>query len=81
MKEKSKKGSFRKVRKGPGLAFGPKNYQLFGIGLLIIILGFAFMTKGPVDSFWSLTLAPILLVIGYCLVIPASILYRQKKQT
>jgi uncharacterized membrane protein HdeD (DUF308 family) len=81
MKEKSRKGSIRKVRKRPGLEFGSKNYQLFGIGLLVIILGYVFMTKGPANSFWSLTLSPILLVIGYCLLIPAALLYRPKKET
>ena len=55
-----------------------KNYQLFGIGILIIILGYMALSKGPADSFWSLTLAPILLVIGYCVIIPIAIIYKKK---
>ena len=56
-----------------------ENYQLFGIGILVIILGYISLSKGPADSFWSLTLAPIILVIGYCVVIPVAILYKKKK--
>ena len=57
-----------------------ENYQIFGIGILIIILGYISLSKGPVDSFWSLTLAPILLVIGYCVIIPIAILYKKKRR-
>ena len=57
-----------------------KNYQMFGIGILIIILGYISLSKGPADSFWSLTLAPILLVLGYCVIIPIAIIYKNKKR-
>ena len=56
-----------------------ENYKLFGIGILIIILGYISLSKGPADSFWSLTLAPILLVIGYCVIIPIAIIYKKRK--
>ena len=58
-----------------------ENYQLIGIGILVIILGYVSLSKGPADSFWSLTLAPILLVIGYCVIIPMAILYKKRKRT
>ena len=54
------------------------NYILFGIGLILIILGYILMWKGEVYSFQSLTLAPIMLFIGYIIVIPASLIYRDK---
>ena len=54
------------------------NYILFGIGLILIILGYILMGKGQVYSFQSLTLAPIMLFIGYIIVIPASLIYRDK---
>ena len=54
------------------------NYILFGIGLILIILGYILMGKGEVYSFQSLTLAPIMLFIGYIIVIPASLIYRGK---
>ena len=54
------------------------NYILFGIGLTLIILGYILMGKGEVYSFQSLTLAPIMLFIGYIIAIPASLIYRDK---
>ena len=36
------------------------------------------MGNGEVNSFQSLTLAPIMLFIGYIIVIPASLFFRDK---
>lgn len=76
-----KKMRGRGGQKGPVLPFTKDNYRLFGIGLLIIVIGYIALAQGPWDSFWSLTLAPILLVLGYCIVIPVAILYKKKAQT
>ena len=64
----------------PTIPFAKENYIIFSIGILVIVLGYIFMAQGPADSFWSLTLAPILLVLSYCIIIPISILYRRKAQ-
>ena len=56
--------------------FNKKNYLLFGIGILVIILGYIIMAIGEVNSFKSVKLAPILLVIGYLVIIPLSIFYK-----
>ena len=53
-----------------------KNYVLFAIGVFIIIVGYLIMYLGKVDSFQSLTLSPILLLIGYLIIIPYALLYR-----
>jgi hypothetical protein len=55
--------------------FGVRNYVLFGIGLLVIIVGYITLAAG------SITLAPILLVLGYCVLIPVSIVISEKKET
>ena len=54
------------------------NYILFGIGLALIIVGYLVMAAGEVNSFQSLTLAPIMLFIAYIIVIPAALIYREK---
>jgi hypothetical protein len=54
------------------------NYLLFGLGMLLIILGFYFMSLGEWNSSSSLVISPILLFLGFVVVIPASILYRRK---
>ena len=58
--------------------FSITNYVLFGIGLALIIAGYFIMATGGVNSFQSLTLAPIMLFIGYIIVIPAALIYRGK---
>ena len=56
-----------------------KNYKLFAIGILIIIFGYYLMISGETISFQSTKLSPIILVIGYCIIIPFSIFYKFKK--
>ena len=56
--------------------FTKKNWTWFGIGLVTIVLGYVLLSIPPADGFLSLTLAPILLVVGYCVLIPTAILIR-----
>jgi len=58
--------------------FSTVNYYLFGIGLALIILGYIVMASGEVNSFQSLTVAPIILFVGYIIFIPAALIYRDK---
>ena len=62
-----------------GWPFGKINYLLFCAGLALLMLGYFFMANGEVNSFQSLTLAPILLFVGYIVVIPAALVFREKK--
>ncbi|MBT3675324.1 MAG: DUF3098 domain-containing protein [Candidatus Marinimicrobia bacterium] len=62
-----------------GWAFGKINYILFAFGVSLLLVGYALMATGSVNSFQSLTLAPILLFLGYVIVIPFSLVYRLKK--
>jgi hypothetical protein len=63
------------------LPFSKKNYQILGIGLLTIVLGYVALSQQPWDGTLPLVVAPILLVLGYCVIIPFGILYRPKKET
>ncbi len=81
MKQVKKKPAEPKVKAKlrPNIAFGRNNYILLVIGIVVIILGFVTLAKG------SITLAPILLVTGYCVIIPLAILIKsgfahQKKE-
>jgi len=58
--------------------FDNRNYILFGIGLLIIVFAYILMAWGETDSFQSVKLAPTILLVGYTIIIPLSILYRFK---
>ena len=61
--------------------FTRKNYIAFGVGLGLLLLGYIFMAQPPADGFLSRTLAPILLVLSYCVVFPYAIMARQKPKT
>ena len=60
----------KKVKERFEWPFGPRNYILFAIGLLVIVVGYISLSAG------SITLAPILLILGYCVLIPLSIIIR-----
>ena len=61
-----------------GWAFGNTNYILFGAGLSLVVIGYFFMANGSVNSFQSLTLAPIMLFLGYIIVLHIALVYRDK---
>ena len=61
-----------------GWAFDKTNYTFLGIGVLLIMTGYFVMANGSVNSFQSLSLAPILLFLGYIIFIPAALFYRRK---
>ena len=53
------------------------NYLIFGIGLLLIMVGYILMGYGAVNSILSVKVAPFLLFIGYIVLIPIAILYKK----
>jgi uncharacterized membrane protein YdjX (TVP38/TMEM64 family) len=55
-----------------------KNYMIIGLGILLIIIGYVFMAENSVDGFLPTVVAPILLVLGYIVVVPFGILYKDK---
>ena len=68
----------RRSKESTMLFFVSGNYLLFGLGLIVIIIGFIALSNGPWNSFSSLTLAPVLLIIGYLVIVPLAILYKKK---
>lgn len=61
-------------------AMTSKNYMIIGVGIALIILGYFFMSANSVDGFLPTTVAPILLIIGYCIVVPFGILFNDKSE-
>ena len=57
-----------------------KNLILIGIGVLLLVIGFICLATGPADNPVSLTVAPLILVLAYVVVIPLGILFGGKKQ-
>ena len=54
-----------------------KNYLLFGFGVFVIIVGYLIMYLGDVNSFQSLVVSPLLLLLGYLVIIPVALLFRK----
>jgi multidrug efflux pump subunit AcrB len=75
---KLKKGTSKKPPFIEHLTFKNINYLIFGVAILVIIIGYFIMAKGGTYSFQSLTLAPIILLIGYLVIVPIAILYKKK---
>ncbi len=63
------------VKSDAPMPFGKMNMILFGAGLASIILGFVTLASG------SETAAPILLVLGYCVLVPVAILWKDKSKS
>lgn len=61
--------------------YGKINYLLFGIGLIVILFGYIIMALGETTSFQSVKLAPFLLTIAYCIIIPLAILIKPGKNS
>ena len=55
-----------------GFSWGLQNSLLLGIAIAVLGLGYVALSRG------STTLAPALLVAGYCVLVPASLLLRRR---
>ena len=60
------------VSHDPLLSFTRTNYLLMAAGALLAIVGFVLLRGGDIS------LAPLLLVLGYCALIPLGIIWRQR---
>lgn len=71
----AKKSSKESNESKTGFAFGPQNYRLLLIGLVVIVIGFILMAGGKSDdpnvfnpeifSWRRITLAPLVVLAGF----------------
>ena len=69
----------RRTVREQALPLGKENFQIIGLGLVVILAGYLAVLTGSVEGFLPLVLSPILLVIGYCVIVPFGIIYRKKE--
>ncbi|MDT8323949.1 MAG: hypothetical protein RRA94_07565 [Bacteroidota bacterium] len=55
------------------------NYIILITGVITVLVGFIVMSAGDAVSSLSVTVAPVILFIGYCVIIPLGIIYKKKK--
>lgn len=73
--------SVRKSRADDVFPLERENFMIIGVGLLFIVAGYIALAGNSVDGFRQVTLSPILLVIGYCVVVPFGLIYRKKQKS
>jgi hypothetical protein len=80
-KSKSKKIQSSKLsrqKKEFSFPLEKENFIIIGIGILMLVIGYFLMSENSVDGFLPTVVSPILLVAGYCVVIPYGILKKSK---
>lgn len=81
VKRKNVRGQKKAVKVSPfNIYWTKRNYMFLFLGMAVLVLGFYLMSIGPWNSFVSLVLSPIVLVIGYVFIFPMAILYKGKKE-
>jgi hypothetical protein len=63
----------------PGAPLKGRGSTILAIAGAVIVLGYWLLAQGPANNPASLTAAPILLVLGYCILVPAAIFLRKAK--
>jgi hypothetical protein len=76
-----KRETAKKKMLSESLPFTKLNYQILSAGILCITLGYIALAQDPWNGTMPLVVAPILLLLGYCVVIPVGILFRRKTNT
>lgn len=63
-----------------GSLLGKNSITILLIGICVILVGYICLAQGPADNPLSLTVAPFLLVTGYCIIVPLSIIAKDKEE-
>lgn len=70
----------KKTKKDEFVPFDKQNYFLIGAGIVCIVVGYVALLEKTVEGFLPLFVAPVLLVLGYCVLIPLGILYTRREK-
>src|SRR5438046_1321293 len=63
------------------MPFEKKNILIIALGVGVVALGYLVMYISPTMSDMALTVAPILLLLGYCVIIPMGIMAGRGKKS
>ena len=62
-----------------GSIFTSKNIMLFGVSVGLLVVGFILLGQGPVENPLSKSVAPVILIAVYCVLLPFAILAKTKE--
>jgi hypothetical protein len=68
-----------KAKKEISLPLEKTNFIIIGVGIIVLVIGYILMSENSVNGFLPTVVSPILLVLGYCVIIPYGILKKPKK--
>jgi len=60
--------------------FNKENFLGLALGFGLLVLGFFLMSRPPVNGVLTLTVAPIILTLTYCIIIPLAIVFSKKSK-
>ena len=60
------------------MPFDAKNIRIILLGVVVIALGYLVMYMSPTMSSMALTVSPIILLLGYCVIVPLGIMAGSK---
>jgi hypothetical protein len=64
-----------------GPIFSSINLKLLGLSVVLLIIGYILLGQGPVYNHLSWSMAPIILVGVYCILLPLTIMVRGKDES
>jgi hypothetical protein len=60
--------------------FSSLNYKILGVCVALLVVGYVLLAQGPATNPLSFTVAPLLLVVVYLVLIPFAILVKGKEK-
>lgn len=83
-------GNMSIVRSNWDFPLEKKNLQFIGYSLIVIVIGYLLMSTGITEeaavvdgkwnNVWAISVAPIILVFGYCVMLPYAIIHDFKEK-
>jgi hypothetical protein len=58
--------------------FSSINYKLFAVSFVLLVIGYICLGQGPVTNHLSWSVAPVILVGVYCVLLPIAIIIKGK---
>ncbi len=69
-------GTMMKQSKSSTKLYDKRNYTLLVIGVVVVILGYVALSLKPNDGIFTMNVAPVLLIVGYCVILPIALFIR-----
>jgi mannose/fructose/N-acetylgalactosamine-specific phosphotransferase system component IIC len=80
VKRKNIRAAKKVIASSPfNIYWNKKNYIFLFLGFVLLFAGYYFMSINPWNSFPALNISPVILIIAYVVIFPASILFKGKK--